>query len=168
MLETDPPSQSKKRRLGDVDKDEMNETMMNDKDIIISNLTKEIEMLKADAFKTKVGGEAYKNDLGPLKKDAQDKEWQASYLQQKNEQLSLKEIEMDRKHKDERRKLQEQNANVNILLAERESALDETLQRLTDMNNIDDNNLDMMIEEKLTTELETRFKSLQDTLTASI
>ena len=54
------------------------------------------------------------------------------------------------------------------MLAELESALDETLQRLTDMNNNDDNNLVRMIEEKLTTGLETRLKSLQDTLTASI
>ena len=32
MLETDPPSQSKKRRLGEIDKEDMNETMMKDKD----------------------------------------------------------------------------------------------------------------------------------------
>ena len=79
---------SEKHRLGDVDKDEMNETMMNDKDIVISNLTKEIEMLKADALKAKVEGEAYKNELKSLKKDAQDKERQASDLQQKNEKLA--------------------------------------------------------------------------------
>ena len=92
MLETDPPSQSKKRRLGEIDKEDMNETMMKDKDIIISNLTKEIEMLKADASKAKVDGETYKNDLESLKKDAQDKERQASDPQQKNEHLSLREI----------------------------------------------------------------------------
>ena len=51
----------------------MNETMINDKDIIISNLKKEIEMLEADALKAKVDGEAYKNELKSLKNDGSGK-----------------------------------------------------------------------------------------------
>ena len=41
---------------------------------------------------------------------------------------------MERQHKDEKNQLREQNKNTNVLLAERESTLDETLQKLNGMN----------------------------------
>ena len=165
VLETDPPSsQNKKRRREDIDTGDMNEALIKDKDIVINNLTKEIERLKVDAMKTKADVKAYVSEIKTLKKDAQDKE----RLQKENEKLNMQKIEADRVHKVERKTLEDQNKNTNVLLADREATLDETLKRLTGMNQNDDNILVNMIEEKLNEGLERRFKSLQDTLAASI
>ena len=115
-LETDSTTQNKKRRLGDLGKDDMHEAMMKDsanKDIIIDNLTKENEALKA-----KEGGKAHQNQIKSLKKHVQEKESEVLDLRKVNEQLSLKEIEMERQHKDEKKHLREQIENTKVLLAE--------------------------------------------------
>ena len=157
QLETDPPTQNKKRRLGDLVKDDMNEAMITDsanKDITIGNLMKENESLKEkEAEKTHQNGE--------LEKRVQEKESEVIELRKINEQISLKQIEMERVQKDVKNKLQEQNKNTNILLAERESTLDETLQQQF-INNQTNEDLRKEVE-SLTEKLCQRETALQET-----
>ena len=93
MLETDPPTKNKKRRLGDAGNEEMHVAMVDDsanKDIIIAQLTKENEVLKVEASKAKADEKVRENEIQSLTKDVQDKERQVSGLRKKNDTLSFK------------------------------------------------------------------------------
>ena len=112
MLEPDPLAQNKKRRLGDAGNDEIHVAMVDDsanKDIIITQLTKENEVLKVEASKAKANGKVRENEIRSLTKDVQDKDRQVSDLQKKNDTLSFEQIALDRLLKYDRSKHQGQS-----------------------------------------------------------
>ena len=168
-LETDQPKQSKKQRLGE----DMNEAMIEDssnKDIEIQRLMNENELLKSTACevneKIKCATVTITEDAivqtMEMEKATEIKEHKLKELQEKNDRLSLQHIETERKHKSETKKLLEQNKNIQTLLAECESTLDETLQKLNSDDQgrhcKEDNNSEKLlklIETKLTNGLKT-------------
>ena len=159
-LETDHPTTNKKRRYGDV-KDDMNEAMMQnsaDKDIIIGNLKKEKEVLKA-------AERAHLVEIESLKKE--------------NAKLSLKQVEMERIHKGDRKecnaekdaetkRLKEKVVSLTAALDEREITLDETLKSLNEkdwdkkLQDKDSGSIKMLSEmQKI---IDTKFRNLESTI----
>ena len=117
--------------------------------IIIDKLTKENEILKIELSKAKADGKLHQNEMVSLKEDVKDKEHQVLDLKKRNEKLSLKQTELDQRHKDERNKLQMQNKNTQLKdvevkllkqqvvtlteqLNERETELEDTLKTLNE------------------------------------